>query len=101
KLRNLRVGLTAAAYTSTFSRSGAPAPGRVIDWQQDAKNYQFWARGFDDGQFAIRQVRAGTYTLRAFADGVLGEFAQADVNVVVGQPLDLGELTWKPVRHGK
>jgi len=98
---NLRVGLTAAAYTSTFARSGAPAPGRVIDWQQDGKNYQFWARGADNGRFSIPNVRAGTYTLRAFADGVLGEFAQANVTVKAGQPLDLAMLEWKPVRRGK
>lgn len=100
-LPNLRVGLTAAAYTSTFARSGAPAPGRTIDWQMDGKNYQFWARGETDGRFAIPHVRAGTYTLHAFADGVLGEFAQAEVKVAAGQPLDLGKLTWKPVRRGK
>jgi rhamnogalacturonan endolyase len=98
---NLRVGLTAAAYTSTFARSGAPAPGRVIDWQQDAKNYQFWSRGEDNGGFAIPNVRAGRYTLRAFADGVLGEFAQANVTVKPGQPLDLATIEWKPVRRGK
>ena len=100
-LTNLRVGLTAAAYTSTFARSGAPAPGRVIDWQGDGKHYQFWARGEDNGRFAIPQVRAGTYTLRAFADGVLGEFARAEVTVAPGQVLDLGTLTWKPVRRGR
>lgn len=100
-LPNLRVGLTAANYTTTFTRSGAPAPGREIGWQNDGKHYQFWSRGEDTGTFAIPNVRAGTYTLRAMADGVLGEFAQADVTVTAGKPLDLGKLTWKPVRRGK
>jgi rhamnogalacturonan endolyase len=39
--------------------------------------------------------------LHAFADGVLGEFAQTNVTVAVGQSLDLGKLNWKPVRYGK
>jgi rhamnogalacturonan endolyase len=43
----------------------------------------------------------GTYTLYAIADGVLGEFAQANVTVESGKPLDVGNLTWQPVRYGK
>lgn len=109
KTPNLRVGLTAAAYTSPYVRPPAPAgkgpPGpagpRQIDWQTDAKHYQFWARGEADGRFSVPNVRPGSYTLRAIADGVLGEFAQADVVVEPGQNLELGQLTWKPVRRGK
>src|SRR5439155_123371 len=41
------------------------------------------------------------YTLRAFADGVLGEFARADVVVAAGKPLDLGKVAWTPVRRGR
>jgi rhamnogalacturonan endolyase len=46
-------------------------------------------------------VRPGRYTLRAFADGVLGEFAQADVIVAPGHALDLGQIPWAPVRRGR
>jgi rhamnogalacturonan endolyase len=74
---------------------------RSIDWQTDAKHYQFWVRGDAAGGFAIPHVPAGRYTLRALADGVLGEFAQADVEVKAGQSVDLGTLTWRPVRRGK
>jgi rhamnogalacturonan endolyase len=106
---NLRVGLTAPAYTSPYVRPPAPdgkaPPGpagpRQIDWQTDAKHYQFWVRGADDGTFAIPNVHPGTYTLRAIADGVLGEFARADVVVSAGQTLDLGALSWVPVRRGR
>jgi rhamnogalacturonan endolyase len=103
-LPNLLVGLTPATWTSpvprTGPRGGAFGP-RQIDWQIDATHYQFWARGEDGGAFSIPNVPAGTYTLRALADGVLGEFAQADVVIKAGQPLDLGTLAWKPVRRGK
>jgi rhamnogalacturonan endolyase len=73
----------------------------MVDWQNDAKFYQFWTLATPEGQFSIPNVRPGTYALHAFADGVLGEFAKADVTVEAGKPLDLGSLTWTPVRHGK
>lgn len=98
-MSNVRVGLTAPAWKSAMP----PGPGgvvRTIDWQQDAKFYQFWARAKDNGSFEIPDVRPGTYTLRAFADGVLGEFALADVKVTAGK-VDLGKITWQPVRRGR
>jgi rhamnogalacturonan endolyase len=102
RMSHLLVGLTAPDYTTTGTR------GRTtnVDWQLDAKHYEFWTRGDvgDDGKaghFSIPAVRAGRYTLHAIADGVLGEFAQANVTVEPGKALDLGHLTWKPVRFGK
>jgi rhamnogalacturonan endolyase len=73
----------------------------MVDYRHDAKFYQFWNDGSEDGKFAVADVRPGTYTLHAFADGVLGEFAQADITVEPGKTLDLGKLQWKPVRNGK
>ncbi len=73
----------------------------MVDWAHDAKFYQFWNDGSDDGRFTITNVRPGKYTLHAFADYVLGEFAQADITVEAGKTLDLGKLEWKPVRYGK
>lgn len=99
KMSNVRVGLTAAAW-KTVVPAGPNGAIRTIDWQQDAKNYQFWTRGGDDGRFEIPNVRPGTYTLHAFADGVLGEFAKADVTLAPGK-VDLGKISWTPVRHGK
>lgn len=88
KLPNLLVGL-----------SYADAP--PMTWQNDAKHYEFWVRGSEDGRFTIPKIRPGTYQLHAIADGVLGEFARADIQVGEGQSLDLGKLEWKPVRYGK
>jgi rhamnogalacturonan endolyase len=106
---NLRVGLTVPTYTSPYVRPPSPdgkgpqgpAVPRQIDWQIDAKNYQFWARGQENGEFTLSHVRPGTYTLRAIADGVLGEFAQAEVVVPAGKTVDLGSITWTPVRKGR
>lgn len=99
KMTNVRVGLTAAAWKSPMP-AGPGGNARIVDWQQDAKNYQFWTRATDDGRFELKNVRPGTYTLHAFADGVLGEFAKADVTIGSGK-IDLGKIVWAPVRHGK
>jgi rhamnogalacturonan endolyase len=85
KMSNLLVGLTPAG----------------SNWQMDAKGYQFWARGNADGSFVIPNVRPGKYDLHALADGVLGELTKSGVTVTEGQSLDLGSLTWTPVRYGK
>jgi rhamnogalacturonan endolyase len=102
KLPGLTVGLAHPDYTTTAGgftqRSGN---GNVIKWPHDANYYQFWADGTDDGKFTIANVRPGAYTLHAFADGVLGEFAKADITVEAGKNLDLRKLEWKPVRYGK
>lgn len=74
---------------------------RTVSWQNDAKFYQFWVRGNADGSFTIPNVRPGTYTLHAFTDGVLGEFARSNVVVGADQAIQLGALDWKPIRHGR
>ncbi len=75
--------------------------GGGTDYLHDAKHYQFWNTGEEDGTFKITMVRPGKYTLHAWADGVLGEFAKTDITVEAGKDLDLGKLTWTPVRNGK
>jgi rhamnogalacturonan endolyase len=103
KLPHLTVGLAHPDYNS--SRNGGftarSGNGSLVTWDHDGNYYQFWTDGSEDGKFTIADVRPGSYTLHAFADGVLGEFAQADITVKAGQSLDLGKLDWKPVRHGK
>ena len=80
QLPNLTVGLAHPDYAG----GGGGGEGgrwrrwrrRMVDWAHDAKFYQFWNDGSEDGKFTITNVRPGTYTLHAFADGVLGEFAR-------------------------
>ena len=81
-----------------FGGFGLP---RVVDWQIDAKNYEFWVRADSDGHFTIPNVRPGRYTLHAIADGVLGEFDLTNVVVDAGKNIKFGDLTWQPVRYGK
>lgn len=107
KLSKLLVGLMHPTYplpTVPARGRGAaadPAAAREVEWQLDAKFYQFWTRGEENGSFSIPHVRPGKYTLRAVSDGVLGEFTEADITVEAGKPVDLGKLTWTPVRRGK
>jgi len=102
KMTNIRVGLTAPAYTvQEMGRAGVLGPVQQIDWQRDAKHYEFWARADANGNFKLTGVRPGTYTLHAFADGVLGELARTDVTVPGGKPLNMGTVEWVPTRYGR
>ena len=96
-----RIALDDAFGPENFSvlHVGLTAPDAF--WQRDAKHYQFWTLGSPDGSFTIPNVREGNYTLVAFADGVLGEFARTGISVEAGKPLDLGKLEWTPVRKGR
>lgn len=94
------VGLSKAPYEVAGATPAAPP--RTITWQNEGSWYQFWIDTRDrTGRFSIPNVVPGTYTLHAFADGVLGEFSRGEVTVRAGQRLDLGRITWNPVRRGK
>lgn len=109
----LRVGLTAPDYIVNFrvipvAPAPPPHPGdppkfepRTVDWQFDAKNYQFWTVAKTSGEFAIKNVRPGKYTLHAIADGVLGEYVKTEITVEEGKSINLGDIDWTPVRRGK
>jgi rhamnogalacturonan endolyase len=108
KLPGLTVGLTHADYPrgGGAGAGGAAVPGRgpgggMVDWAHDAKFYQFWNDGAEDGTYTIGKARRGSYTRHACGDGVVGEVARADVVVTAGKVLDLGNIEWKPVRYGK
>jgi rhamnogalacturonan endolyase len=102
RLPNLYVGLTHPDFTGlggAFARRSGN--GDLVTWDHDADYYQFWAPGAQDGAFTIPNVRPGTYTLHAFADGVLGELTQTNITVTAGHPLNLGRINWTPIRYGK
>jgi len=87
-----------AAFGTNGFRGGFPAE---VDWQRDAKNYQFWITASANGKFTIPNVRPGHYTLRAIADGVIGEFAVTNITISEGETKQLGELNWTPARYGR
>jgi rhamnogalacturonan endolyase len=84
--------------TNWIARSGFPPE---VGWQRDTKFYQFWTRADAGGNFVIRNVRPGHYTLHAFGDGVMGEFARSNVYVNPGITTAMGDLDWQPKRFGR
>lgn len=98
EMKNLLVGLASPDPKSGFIGRFGSMP---LNWQNDAKHYEFWVRGNSDGSFTIPKIRPGVYELHAIADGILGEFNKSNVVVAAGQTLTLGDLTWKPVRYGR
>ena len=75
-----------------------PEPGG--NWQFESKHYQYWAKADAQGNFIIPNIRPGTYTFYAFADGAVGEFSKAGVTVTAGQTKELGDLTWNVPHKG-
>jgi rhamnogalacturonan endolyase len=74
-----------------------------INWQNDAKHYEFWTNGSSDGSFTIPNVRPGTYQLHVVADGVLGAY-DGTTKITIGadqRVVDLGTIEWKPVHYGQ
>jgi rhamnogalacturonan endolyase len=104
KLPNLVVGLAPPVDPNAAPPADARVPALFTGpdaWLHDAKGYQFFDDGGEDGRFAITKVRPGRYTLHAYADGVLGDYAQADITLAPGKTLDLGTIVWRPVRYGR
>lgn len=97
RVSNMLVGLAPPDYTT----AGFRQTRTTVDWQLDAKFYQFWTRADAQGRFTIPHVRPGTYTLHAIADGVLGEFSLPQIEVAAGQSRDLARLDWQPERRGR
>ena len=84
------------------ARNGFNYQPQTINWQNDAKHYEFWTNGSEDGSFTISNVRPGVYQLHAISDGILGAFnASATITISPGQKLDLGTLEWHPTHFGQ
>jgi hypothetical protein len=87
--------------TNRFGGGGSGGVPRVVDWQTDAKNYEFWVHADADGKFSIPNVRPGTYSLHAICDGVLGDLTVTNITVAPGKSQSLGKVRWEPVRYGR
>ena len=102
KFTSLTVGLAYPDSVPGYDTGGSGGRNfRGVSWVNDAKHYEFWNDGDANGKFTITNVRPGTYTLHAFATGVLGEFAKTSITVTAGKNVDLGKIVWQPVRYGR
>ncbi len=96
------------AINDTYNPTASPvgmwiglAPDDVgVDFQQQYLTYQFWVKTTTGGSFTIPNVLPGTYNLWAFGPGAAGTFEQANITVAAGQTLNLGTVTWTPLRLG-
>ena len=77
----------------------APVDGGT-DFQAQYFTSQFWVQTTAGGAFRIPNVLPGTYNLWAFGPGAAGTFEQANVTVAAGAALNLGTVTWTPIRRG-
>jgi rhamnogalacturonan endolyase len=80
---------------------GLAQPSPDGNWQFESLHYQFWTKANADGNFTIPKIRPGDYTLYAFTNGAVGEYAQASITVSPGQAVSLGDMTWNVPHHGK
>ena len=72
------------------------------NWQFEEKNYQYWVKTDASGNFNIKNVRPGTYTLFAYKDGTTGEYRQETVVVTAATTTNLGNVNWViPRANGK
>ena len=98
KFSRVMIGLVAPDYISPRGPgpNGAPAPESHRETGRPTRRITSSGRtATDRGQASmIPNVRPGKYSLRAFADGVLGEFVRDDVTVEPGKALDLGKIAW-------
>jgi len=87
---------------SGFGRGGFP---RKWTGSATPKFYQFWSRADPRAGSVFPNVRPGTYTLHAIADGILGEFSLTNVNVASGEKKSLarriGDRRVTGARFGK
>ena len=66
----------------------------VANWEFDSKHYQYWVKTDNNGKFTIANVRPGHYTLHAFSDGEVNEYAKSDIEVTKGDRKNLGKQIW-------
>ncbi|KAK8050849.1 Rhamnogalacturonate lyase B [Apiospora rasikravindrae] len=76
-----------------------------VDFQdnvEDTTAYQYWADiDPSNGIVSIDHVKAGTYRLTVYADGIFGDYVQDDIVVTAGNITDSGDVEWVPESAGR
>jgi rhamnogalacturonan endolyase len=77
---------------AVLSQNGVDFQDNVLD----TKAYQYWGdiKGSCGGPIEIGRVKAGTYRLTIYADGVFGDYIQDDIVIEAGETTDSGLLVW-------
>lgn len=66
----------------------------------DVNAYQYWANLDDSGRATIPMVKAGTYRLTVYADGIFGQFTKDKIKIKAGKT-EKTKVTWKEESSGK
>lgn len=69
--------------------------------QDTVLGYNYWSEVQSGGGFTIDGVRAGTYRLTIYGDGIWGEHVIDDVVIEAGSDVRLGKMTWETESHGE
>ncbi|XP_059281603.1 probable rhamnogalacturonate lyase B [Lycium ferocissimum] len=80
---------------------GLAPPGEAGSWQRECKDYQFWTRADEEGNYVISDIRAGNYNLYAFVPGFIGDY-KSDIKVTIssGCNIEMDDLVFEPPRNG-
>lgn len=73
-----------------------------VDFQDnvfDTEAYQYWAEIDESGSASIPRVKAGTYRLTIYADGIFGQYIQDDIVVQAGDAAST-QVKWEEESAG-
>lgn len=73
-----------------------------VDFQDnvfDTKAYQYWAEIPSNGKISIDRVKAGSYRLTIYADGIFGDYIQDNIKVNAGKNTHI-KAKWTPESAG-
>lgn len=66
---------------------------------KDYKAYQYWSNIDASGSLTTCNVKAGTYSLTIYADGILGDYIQDNIVIKAGSTASVN-ATWTPESAG-
>ncbi|WMV27172.1 hypothetical protein MTR67_020557 [Solanum verrucosum] len=80
---------------------GLAPPGEAGSWQRECKDYQFWTRADEEGNYVISNIRAGDYNLYAYVPGFIGDY-KYDIKITItsGCSIEMDDLVFEPPRNG-
>ncbi|XP_051140619.1 uncharacterized protein LOC127258024 [Andrographis paniculata] len=88
-------------YIHLNSEASAKTNPSVLWNEAKQTGYQFWTETDASGKFTIKNVVAGTYTLFAWVNGTLGDYASpSQIIVTSGSSSDVGNVVFEPPRKG-
>ncbi|MBC8052140.1 MAG: hypothetical protein H7Y13_03675 [Sphingobacteriaceae bacterium] len=75
------------------------APGS--DWQSQSKDYIFYTKTDQNGNFEVKNVRPGNYTLYAYGGNLLDQYVKNDIVVKPDSVTNLEKQVWEPQWNGQ